>query len=271
MSLATNILPHLPYLRRYARALSGTQKGGDAYVAAVLEALIDDPNDFDTSLDTKVALYRAFCRLWESVTLNLTLHPGTSDIPVNSPKWAKLAEHRVAIIPPRAREAFLLAAVEGFSRPAIAAILSRDEESVAKLLDEAAQAIVDQVATSVMIIEDEPLIALDIRSIVENLGHTVTGVARTHRQAAALASQNRPGLILADIQLADGSSGIEAVDQILTSFEVPVIFITAFPERLLTGERREPAFLITKPFTPEMVKAVVSQALFFDTAAMIAA
>lgn len=271
MSLATGILPHLPYLRRYARALSGTQKAGDAYVAAVLEALIDDPNDFDTSLDTKVALYRAFCRLWESVALNLTLNPGTSDIPVNSPKWAKLAEQRISIIPPRAREAFLLAAVEGFSRQAIAAILGRDEESVAQLLDEAAQAIVDQVATSVMIIEDEPLIALDIRSIVENLGHTVTGVARTHRQATALATQNRPGLILADIQLADGSSGIEAVDQILASFEVPVIFITAFPERLLTGERREPAFLITKPFTPEMVRAVVSQALFFDTAAMIAA
>lgn len=271
MSLATSILPHLPYLRRYARALSGTQKGGDAYVAAVLEALIDNPDDFDTSQDTRVALYRAFCQLWESVSLNLSASSNALDIAVNSPKWAKLAEQRVSLIPPRAREAFLLSAVEGFSLKAVAAILGRDEEGVVTLIEEAGKAIVDQVATSVMIIEDEPLIALDIRSIVENLGHTVTGVARTHRQAAALASQKRPGLILADIQLADGSSGIEAVDQILTSFEVPVIFITAFPERLLTGERREPAFLITKPFTPEMVKAVVSQALFFDTAAMIAA
>jgi len=271
MSLATSIMPHLPYLRRYARALSGTQKGGDAYVAAVLEALIDNPDSFDTKVDTRVALYRAFCQLWESISLNLSAASNVRENQADLSKWANLAEHRVSIIPPRAREAFLLSAVEGFSLPDVAAILGRDKASILALIDEAGKAIVEQVATSVMIIEDEPLIALDIRSIVENLGHTVTGVARTHRQAAALAAQKRPGLILADIQLADGSSGIEAVDQILTSFEVPVIFITAFPERLLTGERREPAFLITKPFTPEMVRAVVSQALFFDTAASIAA
>ena len=73
-----------------------------------------------------------------------------------------------------------------------------------------------------------------------------------------------PGLVLADIQLADGSSGLDAVNEILTEIEVPVIFITAFPERLLTGEKPEPAFLITKPFRPEAVKAAISQALFFD-------
>ena len=73
-------------------------------------------------------------------------------------------------------------------------------------------------------------------------------------------------MVLADIQLADGSSGIDAVNEILHSrFEVPVIFITAYPERLLTGERPEPTFLITKPFLPDMVKALVSQALFFET------
>jgi DNA-binding LytR/AlgR family response regulator len=74
-------------------------------------------------------------------------------------------------------------------------------------------------------------------------------------------------MILADIQLADGSSGIDAVNEILGVLDVPVVFITAYPERLLTGERPEPAFLITKPFKPEMVKAVISQALFFDVKA----
>ena len=271
MSLAASISPHLPYLRRFSRALNGTQKGGDAYVAAVLEAIIDDPDGFDTSIDNRVALYRAFCRLWESVSLNLKAGASAAETPENSPKWAELAQQRVSMIPPRAREAFLLMSVEGFSAPATAAILNLDQKVVAALIDEAAAAIVNQVATSVMIIEDEPLIALDIRAIIENLGHTVTGVARTHVQAVALAAQKRPGIILADIQLADGSSGIEAVNQILTSFEVPVVFITAFPERLLTGDRPEPAFLITKPFTPEMVKAVVSQALFFDTTARAAA
>ncbi|CKY25605.1 two-component response regulator [Mycobacterium tuberculosis] len=90
------------------------------------------------------------------------------------------------------------------------------------------------------------------------------GVARTHTDAIALAKSKRPGLILADIQLADGSSGLDAVNELLKSFEVPVVFITAYPERFLTGERPEPAFLISKPFQPAMVSAVASQALFFQ-------
>jgi CheY-like chemotaxis protein len=103
----------------------------------------------------------------------------------------------------------------------------------------------------VLIIEDEPFIAMDLEGLVESLGHQVLGVAR-------------PGLILADIQLADGSSGLDAVNELLRSFEVPVIFITAYPERFLTGERPEPAFLIAKPFQPATVSAVISQALFFE-------
>ena len=139
------------------------------------------------------------------------------------------------------------------------------------LLAEASATITKQVATDVMVIEDEPIIAMDIEEILHSLGHRVTGVARTEQQALELASSKRPGLILADIQLADGSSGLEAVGKILRQFEVPVIFITAFPERLLTGERPEPAFLITKPFMPDMVKAVISQALFFDAKSKAAA
>lgn len=107
---------------------------------------------------------------------------------------------------------------------------------------------------------------MDIQSIVESLGHRVTGVARTHKEALELYASDEPGLVLADIQLADGSSGIDAVNDILRSIDIPVVFITAFPERLLTGERPEPAFLITKPFTPDMIKAIVGQALFFKEA-----
>ena len=76
---------------------------------------------------------------------------------------------------------------------------------------------------------------------------------------------HRPGLILADIQLADGSSGLDAVNELLRTFEVPVIFITAYPERFLTGERPEPTYLITKPFLPETVQATIGQALFFHS------
>jgi CheY-like chemotaxis protein len=105
---------------------------------------------------------------------------------------------------------------------------------------------------------------MDLESLVRNLGHNVIGVARTHSDAVALAKNKKPGLILADIQLADGSSGLDAVNELLKTFEVPVVFITAYPERFLTGERPEPAFLISKPFQPAMVSAVASQALFFQ-------
>ena len=144
---------------------------------------------------------------------------------------------------------------------------ARGRKAATRLLEEAATEISRQVATDIMIIEDEPLIAMDIEQLVESLGHCVVSVARTHKEAVASYNKTRPKMILADIQLADGSSGIDAVNEILRDLNVPVIFITAYPERLLTGERAEPAFLVTKPFRAEMVKAVISQALFFDVKA----
>ena len=132
------------------------------------------------------------------------------------------------------------------------------------LVEESGRELAAEIATDVLIIEDETFIALDLEGLVESLGHRVLGVARTHAEAVALAKAKRPGIILADIQLADGSSGLDAVNEMLRTFEVPVIFITAYPERFLTGERPEPAFLIAKPFQPSTVSAVLSQALFFE-------
>ncbi|HEU0018329.1 MAG TPA: response regulator, partial [Methyloceanibacter sp.] len=158
---------------------------------------------------------------------------------------------------------------EGFSAAEAAAILNIDVAELDRLIDLAGHEIAAQVATDVLIIEDEPMIAMDLESIVGGLGHRVTGVARTHAEAVKAIANERPGLVLADIQLADGSSGLDAVNEMLGSFQVPVIFITAYPDRLLTGERPEPAFLITKPYQPDTVKAIVSQALFFERRAKL--
>lgn len=256
-SLADAIAPELPYLRRFARALTGSQSQGDAYVVALLEALIAEPTAFGTDASPRVSLYRAFTKVWNSISLNLQKEPVEVD--------AKgIVDKRIESLTPLPRQAFLLSAVEEFSTSEIAAILDRSELQVRRLIDEAGREIADQIAAKVMIIEDEPLIALDVETLVLEIGHDVVGIARTREEAVALAEKTKPGLILADIQLADGSSGIDAVNDILGQTNVPVIFITAYPERLLTGARAEPAFLITKPFKPEMVKAVISQALFFD-------
>jgi DNA-directed RNA polymerase specialized sigma24 family protein len=259
MSIAKEIAPHLPYLRRFARALTGTQSSGDAYVVAMLEALVLDPASFPRDLNPRIGLYRTFLALWSSVGLNTTADPA---VPVTLNR--NPVERNLEALTPRPRQAFLLRTVEGFSIDEVAAIIGVTPAEASALVQTAGQEIAEQVATDVLIIEDEPIIALDIETMVEELGHTVTGVARTQREAIALVAKKRPGLVLADIQLADGSSGLDAVNEILSTIDVPVIFITAYPERLLTGDRPEPAFLITKPFQPEAVKAAISQALFFD-------
>jgi CheY-like chemotaxis protein len=245
----------LPFLRRYARALTGNQASGDAYVAASLEALIEDPSILEGAASPRVALYRLFTKIWNSVVVNGSSGALESGMP---------AEQRISNITPRPRQAFLLVALEGFSEADASQVLDVSVPELRQLVEESGKELAAEIATDVMIIEDEPFIAMDLEGLVEGLGHRVLGVARTHSEAVILAKAKRPGLILADIQLADGSSGLDAVNEMLRSFEVPVIFITAYPERFLTGERPEPAFLIAKPFQPATVSAVVSQALFFE-------
>lgn len=258
MNISREIAPHLPYLRRFARALCGSQKSGDAYVVATLEALVADIDAFPANVSAKVGLYHLFMASWSSISLNIDDRPSDDD------EEAPAAQRNVSLLTPRSRQAFLLRTVEGFSVEDVADILSVTPQEVEALIAQAGREIAERVATDVLIIEDEALIAQDIEFIARDLGHHVTGIARTHKEAVELAATKRPGLILADIQLADGSSGLNAVNEMLQTFDCPVIFITAFPERLLTGERPEPAFLISKPYKVDTVKATISQALFFE-------
>jgi CheY-like chemotaxis protein len=258
MSTAQLVVQHLPYLRRYARALTGSQMAGDAYVAATLETLVSEPDTIGAAGNVKVELFKVFTRIWNSLSVNGRSEQIQRDLP---------AEVRIGQITPLPRQAFLLSCLEGFGEEEVGSILGVETEEVRELVDEAGRELAADMATDILIIEDEPLIAMDLEALVEGLGHNVTGVARTRTEAVKLASAKQPGLILADIQLADGSSGLDAVNDLLKAFEVPVIFITAYPERFLTGERPEPAFLIAKPFQPANVSAVISQALFFQQSA----
>jgi CheY-like chemotaxis protein len=248
----------LPFLRRYARALTGNQASGDAYVAATLEALVADQSLLNDPQGPRVALFRLFTRIWNSLPVN-----GEAD----APESTLPGDNRLAVITPLPRQAFLLVALEGFTEPDAARILDVEVTKLRALVEESGRELASEIATDVLIIEDETFIAMELETLVEALGHRVIGIARTHAEAVSLAKKKRPGLILADIQLADGSSGMEAVHELLGQFEAPVIFITAYPERFLTGMRPEPAFLIAKPFQPATVSALASQALFFGQAA----
>ncbi len=254
LSLLARLAPHLPYVRRYARALTGDQTTGDHYVRVALEALAAGDRVLEASLTPRVALYHVFHAIW--LTSGAQLEPQGDD-------EGDDASRRLMRIAPRSRQAFLLTALEGFTPSEAAQILGVEFPEVERLIGEAQSEIDAELATDVLIIEDEPVIAADIEALVTEIGHTVVDIAATRTEAVDAVARKTPGLVLADIQLADGSSGIDAVKDILARHDVPVIFITAFPERLLTGERPEPTFLITKPFQPETVKAAIGQALFF--------
>lgn len=258
MSLGQAIAPHLPYLRRYGRAISGSQPAGDALVARLLEALVANPAAVDLDHDLRVQLYRMV-----HDNFGLVAEQAAANDDGASPEIA-IADARLRRIPSLARQALLLTAVEGFDAEDTGRIIGRDTDAVNALIAEATEEIERQTRARILIIEDEPIIAMDIEMIVRDLGHDVVAVATTHAEAVAEAQTHKPGLVLADIQLADNSSGIEAVQEILTDMNVPVIFITAFPERLLTGDRPEPAFLLTKPYQPATLRAAISQVLFFD-------
>jgi DNA-directed RNA polymerase specialized sigma24 family protein len=248
------VVKYVPFLRRYARALTGAQSSGDAYVAATLEAWLEDPLLLEGGRNPRLALFELFTRIWKSVAINKAGEASDS---------APMPERRLQNLTPQPRQAFLLMTMEGFSESEAAQILNCDVAKVRHLVEQCGRELAQELATDVLIIEDEVLIALDLEALITDLGHRVIGVARTHAEAIKLTRVNSPGLILADIQLADGSSGLEAVNELMRSFDAPVIFITAYPERFLTGERPEPAFLVSKPFQPAMVSALASQALFF--------
>lgn len=255
VDLSQAVARELPYLRRYARALTGSQQTGDRYAAATLESLLVDLSVISSSPTPRIGLFHAFHLVWSSA--------GAPSAEPEDKTMAGAYAH-MARLTPNSREALLLHAIEGFSAEEIASIMGSDAEEVAHLIAIANREMEASVTGKVMVIEDEAIIAMDIVDIVTNVGHNVTGVARTRDGALALARKERPDLILSDIQLADNSSGVDAVNDILGELgDVPVIFITAFPERLLTGDKPEPAFLITKPFTEEQVRSAVSQAMFF--------
>ena len=259
MSLGEQIAKNLPYLRRYARALTGSQNTGDAFVQATLEAALADEELKATLSGGRVPLYHAFNKVWSSAYLEVA---GTSQ---DSSEHEIAANDRLNMITPLNRQALLLTTLEDFSIEDTATIMGMDPADVKSLVQEAVEEIDRESTTNVLIIEDEPLISMQLEDLVTSLGHEICGTAATRTQAQAVVAERTPGLVLADIQLADGSSGLDAVDDILAMGSVPVIFITAYPERLLTGDRPEPTYLVTKPFQETTVRAAISQALFFGS------
>jgi CheY-like chemotaxis protein/DNA-directed RNA polymerase specialized sigma24 family protein len=259
MSISKYVSRDLPYLRRYARAVTGSQLSGDSLVRTALEAVIANPALIDDAAHAKIGLYKV---------AHADMNGFATQDPENAQRAKRIEKNvqaHLSLVTPDSRLALLLTTLEEFSAADAAEIMSTTPDEVERLASDAIAEIAAATKTHVLIIEDEPLITLQLEALVNDIGHRVCGTPTTLDEALDSVSRHRPGLILADIQLADGSSGVDAIKQILEKIDVPVIFITAFPERLLTGERSEPTYLITKPFLESTVKAAIGQAMFLGS------
>ncbi len=262
LHFSQQIARHLPYLRRYARALTGSQSSGDAFAAATLEAILEDRSTYCSDAAPRVALFRAFRLVWQSAGAPES-DPGDASAKRN---LEASAQDHMRQLTPDTRQALLLNSIEEFSPQEIGEIMDISASDAEGLIAAARKEIENSMAGDVLVIEDEAIIAMDLHSIVTSIGHNVTGIGRTADAAIELGLKKTPDLILADIQLADNSSGIDAVNALLEQIgDIPVIFITAFPERLLTGDKPEPAFVIAKPYSEDQVRSAVGQAMFFSS------
>jgi CheY-like chemotaxis protein len=242
--------------------LTGSQSSGDAFATATLEAILEDRDAYADDPSARVALFRAFHLVWQSAGAPSLDAP---DGPVNRSLETSAQSH-MQTLTPDTRQALLLNSIEEFTPAEIGQIMDISPTSADKLIAAARHEIEQSMVGDVLVIEDEAIIAMDLHSIITSIGHNVTGIGRTRDAANELGLKKTPDLILADIQLADNSSGIDAVNALLAQIgEIPVIFITAFPERLLTGDKPEPAFVIAKPYTEDQVRSAVGQAMFFSS------
>jgi CheY-like chemotaxis protein/DNA-directed RNA polymerase specialized sigma24 family protein len=236
-----DVIQALPYARRYARALTGSQKAGDSLVGDCLRALPVRQDEIPP------ALTQARHILYWGVTALFDRLPALA-----SPAEGLSAQHR---------QLLLLTALEDVAPEDAAPIIGLSLDAAQDRLTQAREQLRAAAATDVLIIEDEPIIAMDLEELVQSCGHRVVGLAASETDAIEIARRTRPGLILADINLGLGGDGTNAVSTILESHYAPVIFVTAYPERLLTGDTLEPAFVITKPFEPLTLAIATYQAV----------
>ena len=251
-----SVVKLLPFVRRYARALTGSQTRGDNYVRLCVETILAEPGRLRGD-DLKFKLFQAFHDAWRAVDGDVAAF-GERPLPSEEPASGARG---LAALPDVERQILLLTFLEEFSLADTAAIVRLNVADTERLLDRARREVQLVSSVPIMIIEDEPMIAMELSRIVRELGHRVCGTAARRAEAVELATRTQPALILADIQLKGDDSGVDAVQDILKRFTVPIIFVTGFPERLLTGEHLEPAFVIQKPFSPDMLKTAIGQAL----------
>ncbi len=118
--------------------------------------------------------------------------------------------------------------------------------------------------TSILVVEDESIVAKDIQQSLKKLGYSVPSVENSGEDAIDAAGQHKPDLILMDIMLKGEISGIEAAQQIKNRYQIPVIFLTAYADESTLSKAKvtEPYGYIIKPFKEIDLHTSIEMALY---------
>ena len=102
----------------------------------------------------------------------------------------------------------------------------------------------------ILLVEDEPLIAIDLESILVRLGHEVVGIADTHDQALQIAEDTKPDAAFVDIKLRDGFTGMRAAKRLRDDFGLNCTFVTGNAEQVADAD----FLVVNKPFTAAQIE-----------------
>lgn len=239
-------------LRQFLRALANDQLIGDEITNVLLTRIDMDLIEGQPAGNWKTALFSAALESWRTVFEGPNVPAAFTPAAVLLSRAPEEDIHHQAAI---------LVDIMEFNIDDTAKILKVGKEELERLLDQARSERKKPVQGKTLVIEDEALIADEICEIAEDAGVEILGPVATRPEAVSLANSNPPDLILSDYDLGPGGTGLDAVKDITSQHNSIAIFITGFPEEVLTGEDYEPAFVLKKPYDTDAVHAAIFYAL----------
>jgi CheY-like chemotaxis protein len=254
-ALAETLMAHLPFLRRYGRALTGTTEEGDALVTRAVETALADPAAFRLDRPavpaTRIPLYALINRLFDEGPVGGAR--GGDPHPI---------EQALRLLPEEQRRVFVLISLEELSFSQVAEVTGKSADWVKDSMASAQDTVRERLVANILIVEDDAIIAFDLSETVIAMGHKVAGTAATQDEALSIAAANDPTLALMDLRLAHGDSGIATAQALRERSSLPIIFVTAFAEELRQRGLEHLGPVIKKPFTREQIERAITQAVF---------
>ncbi len=245
------LLYHLPYLRRYARALTADTTRGDDLVAEALPIALADPVTFGLERPDRLKLYGLLNGLCDADG------PRLSDLTGRHPM-----EKALAGLPEQERRLFLLVSLEELTVSEAGSVLGLDADAAQAAMTHAQTGLGSALTARIMIVEDDAIIAFDLEETVQRMGHIVCGTAANTQMALATAAEQQPTLALMDLRLAGGDSGITTAQILRQQSALPIIFVTAFGDELSRRGLDHLGPVIRKPFSRNDIERAITQAVF---------